>query len=102
MQIYAVLEENSLLHETYESSKKDLHTVIEHLEEHLGEQKSNKYASKARMDTLYTEGNQKSIRALSTNTLFHGTKVSQMTTLKFIFTVALVSVVIRIILGKKY
>ncbi|XP_075480987.1 uncharacterized protein LOC142521724 [Primulina tabacum] len=72
-QISAVLEEINLLHKTCKSSNKDLHTVIDHLKEHLKEKKSNKYASKARMEG---EGNKMSTRALSTNTPIHGTEGS--------------------------
>ncbi|XP_073279988.1 uncharacterized protein [Primulina huaijiensis] len=72
-QISAVLEESNLLHKTCKSSNKDLHTVIDHLKEHLKEKKSNKYASKARMEG---EGNKMSTRALSTNTPIHGTEGS--------------------------
>lgn len=59
-QISSVMEENNLLNETFQNSKKDLQTLIVQLEEQLKEQKSNEDALKAKLEVLNTEVVQKS------------------------------------------
>lgn len=54
------MEENNLLNETFQNSKKDLQTLIVQLEEQLKEQKSNEDALKAKLEVLNTEVVQKS------------------------------------------
>ncbi|KAK4437434.1 hypothetical protein Salat_0077300 [Sesamum alatum] len=58
-QMSSVMEENNLLNETFHSSKKDLQTIIENLEEQLKEQKSNEDALKAKLEILNAEVGQK-------------------------------------------
>lgn len=53
------MEENNLLNETFQSSKKDLQAIIVQLEEQLKEQKSNEDALKAKFEALSSEAGQK-------------------------------------------
>lgn len=53
------MEENNLLNETFQSSKKDLQAIIVQLEEQLKEQKSNEDALKAKFESLSSEAGQK-------------------------------------------
>lgn len=59
VQISSVMEENNLINETYQSSKKDLQAIIVQLEEQLKEQKSNEDALKAKLETFNSEVGQK-------------------------------------------
>lgn len=54
------MEENTLLNETFQSSKKDLQAMIVHLEEQLKEQKSNEDTLKAKLEVLNSEVGEKS------------------------------------------
>ncbi|KAL0289325.1 UNVERIFIED_CONTAM: hypothetical protein Sangu_2618600 [Sesamum angustifolium] len=58
-QISSVMEENNLLNETFQSSKKDLEAMIVHLEEQFKEQKSSEDALKTKLETLNSEVGQK-------------------------------------------
>lgn len=54
------MEENTLLNETFQSSKKDLQEMIVHLEEQLKEQKANEDALKAKLEIINSEVGEKS------------------------------------------
>lgn len=60
MQISSIMEENTLISETYQSSKKDLEQMIVQLEEQLKEQKSIADALASKTEILSAEVAQKS------------------------------------------
>ena len=61
LQVSSVMEENSLLNETYQAAKNELQAVIIQLEGQLKEQKENEDAIKSEVESLKTEVADKSV-----------------------------------------